>query len=82
MGLFRKLDSANELATGMAVRLGVDLESGFETGPVQAAYQFRDMVMRCSTCTHHEECRRLQAHTIELDFPPAYCRNRDRFERG
>ncbi|AHM04863.1 hypothetical protein roselon_02544 [Roseibacterium elongatum DSM 19469] len=70
MGLFSRLDDANELATGMAHRLGIDLESGFQGGPVQAAYQFRDMVMRCSTCRHHAECRRLQAHSMMLDFPP------------
>lgn len=82
MGLFRKIDSASELATGMAARLGVQPSTEHEGGPSQAAAEFRDMVMRCATCGHHDECRRLQDRTDWLDLPPSYCRNRERFERG
>ena len=56
-------------------QLGVSLEDGMEDMLGAASLATRPEVVRCASCSEHEDCARLQAENDRLDLPPSYCRN-------
>lgn len=81
MSIFQKISESTGLVTGMAERLGVDMQARMAQ-PDPAARSLRDMVTRCASCPEHAACTRLQEDNPALDAAPAYCRNADVFARG
>ncbi|TNF64107.1 MAG: adenylosuccinate lyase [Rhodobacteraceae bacterium] len=79
MGLFRKLAGSADLVSGMAQRLGADMQDQIMSDPEAGARRFAAMVYRCAGCTDQDGCAALQAENDRLDHAPAYCRNADAF---
>lgn len=80
MSIFQKISESTGLVSGMAERLGVDMQARM-TQPDLAARSFRDMVTRCATCSEHAACTRLQEENPLLEAAPDYCRNKDVLRR-
>jgi hypothetical protein len=40
------------------------------------------MVLSCTACKQHEDCRHLLDDNAKLDDAPSYCRNRDVMHRA
>lgn len=78
MNFLRKYARSADLATGMAQRLGVDLDASLSANPVLDAGGLNAIVMRCSGCSDQDGCTALQAGNPTLHEPPHYCRNQDR----
>ncbi len=58
----------------MATAIGVDLEEATLRGDLPFD-QISDMVLRCTGCTHPEDCQKWLAENHKADTPPSYCRN-------
>ena len=82
MGLISKLAGSADLVNGMADRVGLDLGEAVMRNPELVGPQYREMVVRCSTCTDQDACTQLQKSCDHLDAAPAYCRNKDIMDQG
>ena len=80
MTFFQKISDSTGLVSGMAERLGVDIEARM-THPETAGRTYRDMVMRCATCSQQGACSKLQDENPLLDAAPDYCMNGDVLKR-
>lgn len=76
MGLFSKLGQSTDLMNGMAERLGVDLGAAIVRYPEIEAQRYRNMAIRCSSCTDQDACAELQRSSDHLDAAPSYCQNK------
>lgn len=81
MTYFHKMSESAGLITGMAERLDIDLEARMKT-PEIAGRTYLNMVMRCSNCSEHGACAKLQEENPMLDVAPDYCMNGDVLKRG
>jgi len=77
MGLFRKIDESAGLVHDMADRLDVDLMGIGGDGAEATALKYRQVVLSCTACHHHDDCRHLLDANAQLKDAPGYCRNRD-----
>ncbi|PJE28935.1 hypothetical protein SAMN06297129_1208 [Pseudooceanicola antarcticus] len=73
MGLFSRLDKHMDLMTGMADRIGVDLDRALQNETMAASY--RSAVLRCATCREAGACAQWQAAHGKAHVTPDYCRN-------
>ncbi|RFU11909.1 adenylosuccinate lyase [Rhodobacteraceae bacterium W635] len=82
MGLFGKIDESAGLVHDMADRLDVDLTHLGGHSAEATALKYRQVVLSCTACRHHDACRHLLDASPRLDDAPDYCRNRDVMVRG
>ncbi|WP_010138552.1 DUF6455 family protein [Oceanicola sp. S124] len=80
MGLFSKLDKHMDLMTGMAERIGVDLDRMAHDEASVSAY--RTAVLRCASCREAGACGQWQAAHAKAHVTPGYCRNAGWFARA
>ncbi|MBR9762504.1 MAG: adenylosuccinate lyase [Rhodobacteraceae bacterium] len=73
MGLFSKLDKHMDLMSGMAERIGVDLDEALQ-GEV-SANGYRAAVLRCASCREAGACAQWQEAHATAHVTPGYCRN-------
>ena len=79
MGLLNKIDHRANVMGRMAETLGVDFAATVAASP-SAVHEYRQAVLRCTVCTHEEECLRwMEAHPHAAETPD-YCRNKDILE--
>ncbi|MEL0438705.1 DUF6455 family protein [Phycobacter sp. K97] len=81
MGLIKKLEHSTDLVNGMADRLGIDMGEIIARDPEHEGPKLMRAIMRCSHCEDQGGCTRLQAEHDHLDAAPAYCQNKDVFDR-
>ncbi|WP_420397860.1 DUF6455 family protein [Nioella sp.] len=82
MGIFKTLSDSAGLVDDMADRLDVDLTHIGGLDVESSALAYRSMVLSCTACTQHEDCRHLLDDNAKLDDAPSYCRNRDVMHRA
>jgi len=75
-GSIDRISDSTDLVSGMAERLGVDMDAVVLNDPERGALRFRSLALRCSGCTHQEGCAELQRACAHLDAAPDYCRNK------
>ena len=80
MTYFNKMSESTGLVSGMAERLGIDIEDRMKT-PELAGRTYLNMVMRCANCSEHSACTKLQDENPLLDAAPDYCMNGDVLKR-
>ncbi|MEM6341058.1 MAG: DUF6455 family protein [Pseudomonadota bacterium] len=76
-----KIMKSEELSSGMATRLGIDLTQAYSNTSDIGVLALQGVVRRCAGCTEHETCAKLQAENDTLEQAPSYCRNKALFER-
>ncbi|MGJ8626635.1 MAG: DUF6455 family protein [Sulfitobacter sp.] len=75
MAFFSKIDKSADLMFGLSDRMDVDLGSRVLANPVQAAQEYRSMVIKCTGCSDQAGCAKLQKSHDHIDEAPKYCRN-------
>lgn len=81
MTFFQKMSDSTGLVSGMAERLDIDLEARMAQSET-AGRSYLNMVMRCSKCSDHAACARLQDENPLLDAAPDFCMNKDVLSRS
>jgi hypothetical protein len=79
MGFLSRLSESSDLVSTMADRLGINFGDVILENGDQAAYAYRQAVLRCSGCMFKGECRSLLGSETTLETAPSYCRNRAQF---
>ncbi len=67
-------ETHSALMSGMADRLGADLDEAELRGAITPGIR-NDMVLKCTGCTHPEDCRQVLEAKSDFNEPPIYCRN-------
>lgn len=80
MGLLNKIDHHATVMGRMAETLGVDFAESVATSP-STVRDYRQAVLRCTACTHEEDCMRWMQENPRAAAAPDYCRNKDILER-
>ena len=68
------------LVTKMADRVGLDVIESMQRGELDSE-NLRQMVHRCEGCTDPDACEQMLDSGAQIDNPPSYCRNANRFEQ-
>jgi hypothetical protein len=71
----------HQTAKGQADRLGINYGDVILENGDQAAYAYRQAVLRCSGCMFKGECRSLLGSETTLETAPSYCCNRAQFKK-
>jgi hypothetical protein len=82
MGILSKIEKSADLVKGLSDRIGFDIASQIRSDPQSVGPKYRNVVLRCTSCTNQAECAQLQASNDHLDRAPDYCLNRDTFDSG
>ena len=72
----KKIEERNQIVSAMCERCDADVGEAFRQGVI-GPRQYREFLVRCTTCQELDECKRLLGEKGEtLPEAPDYCRNK------